>query len=270
MPLTHFQREICRLLAESRERNSHSYVAGGAALNELLASSRQSRDIDIFHDTIEALESTWQTDHDLLLQAGYKVNVTRQLTGFVEAEISQKGDAVILQWARDSAFRFFPLIPHSDFGLTLHPFDLATNKILALVGRLEARDWFDTLSCHQQVAPLGLLAWAACGKDEGWNPQLIISEASRNAKISRDECNEIAWDGAAPDFVELKEMWRAAVADAGEIIEMLPPEQVGKAVLLSSGDVFHGDVAQLRNASQNDELIFHDGYIGGVWPQVLS
>jgi hypothetical protein len=61
------------------------------------------------------------------------------------------GDAtatVLVQWARDSAFRFFPLVEHDIFGLTLHPFDLATNKLLALVGRREARDWIDIVECH--------------------------------------------------------------------------------------------------------------------------
>jgi len=38
---------------------------------------------------------------------------------------------VILEWARDSAFRFFPLIEHPDLGIVLHPFDLAANKVLA-------------------------------------------------------------------------------------------------------------------------------------------
>ena len=28
----------------------------------------------------------------------------------------------------------FPLLEHEQLGLTLHPFDLATNKVLALVG----------------------------------------------------------------------------------------------------------------------------------------
>jgi hypothetical protein len=32
------------------------------------------------------------------------------------------------------------LVEHPDFGLTLNPFDLATNKLLVLVGRLEVRD----------------------------------------------------------------------------------------------------------------------------------
>src|SRR5262245_44561303 len=33
-------------------------------------------------------------------------------------------------------YRFFPLLEHPDFGLTLHPFDLASNKVLGLAGRL--------------------------------------------------------------------------------------------------------------------------------------
>ena len=35
------------------------------------------------------------------------------------------------------SFRFFPLVEHEELGLTLHPFGLATNKVLALIGRLE-------------------------------------------------------------------------------------------------------------------------------------
>jgi hypothetical protein len=64
-------------------------------------------------------------------------------------------------------FRFFPLVEHDDLGLTLHPFDLATNKVLALVGRPEARDWIDAIDCHERLQPLGYLAWAACGKEPG-------------------------------------------------------------------------------------------------------
>ena len=33
-----------------------------------------------------------------------------------------------------------PLVRHDELGLVLHPFDLATNKALALIGRLEVRD----------------------------------------------------------------------------------------------------------------------------------
>lgn len=53
--------------------------------------------------------------------------------------------------ARDSANRFFPLQPHEDLGLTLHPFDLATDKVPALVGRLEVRDWIDVIASHEHL-----------------------------------------------------------------------------------------------------------------------
>ena len=43
------------LLAQARIRNGESYLAGGATLNELLQAPRVSRDIDMFHDTEEAL-----------------------------------------------------------------------------------------------------------------------------------------------------------------------------------------------------------------------
>ncbi len=79
-----------------------------------------------------------------------------------------------MQWSRDSAFRFFPLVRHDELGLTLHPFDLATNKVLALIGRLEARDWIDVINCHDRIQPLGYLAWAACGKDPGFSPASVL------------------------------------------------------------------------------------------------
>ena len=59
MALTEFQRGVCRLLAENRIRSGESYVAGGAALNELLHAPRRSRDLDLFHDTEQALAASW-------------------------------------------------------------------------------------------------------------------------------------------------------------------------------------------------------------------
>ena len=55
MALTEFQRTVCRLIAKNRLVTEGSYVAGGAALNTLLDAPRLSRDIDLFHDTVEAL-----------------------------------------------------------------------------------------------------------------------------------------------------------------------------------------------------------------------
>jgi hypothetical protein len=53
MALTALQRNICRLIAQSR-----------------IESGRISRDIDLFHDTESALEASWLNDRRLLEGGG--------------------------------------------------------------------------------------------------------------------------------------------------------------------------------------------------------
>src|SRR5439155_15582863 len=131
MAITPFQRTLCCLLAETRIASGESYVAGGVALNEILAAPRRSRDIDLFHDTDAALQASWDADRALLEKNGFKVTVLRERPALVEARVASGRDVVVVEWARDSAYRFFPLVQHPELGLVLHPFDLATNKVLA-------------------------------------------------------------------------------------------------------------------------------------------
>ncbi|MBE3112436.1 MAG: hypothetical protein IMZ46_18335, partial [Acidobacteria bacterium] len=51
--------------------SGESYVAGGVALNELIAASRISRDVDVFHDTDQALAASWEADRRALDAGGY-------------------------------------------------------------------------------------------------------------------------------------------------------------------------------------------------------
>jgi hypothetical protein len=126
----------------------------------------------------------------------------RERPSYVQAEVRRGEDAVVVEWARDSAYRFFPLVEHADFGLALHPFDLATNKVLALVGRLEPRDFVDTLTCDRQLQPLGYLAWAASGKDPGFGPAAILERAAR-AHYSRAELAGLDFVSGVPDAATL-------------------------------------------------------------------
>jgi hypothetical protein len=123
MPLTDFQRTVCRLIADARRADGESYVAGGVALNELIGAPRISDDIDVFHDTAQAVAAAWDRDRALIEGAGLTLTVTRERPGYVEAVASRGDDRVLMQWTRDSAFRFFPLVEHDVFGLTLHPFE---------------------------------------------------------------------------------------------------------------------------------------------------
>lgn len=199
MALTAFQRVIIRLLASRRIEGGESYLAGGAALNAITKSARQSRDLDFFQDTAAAVATAVEADGALLAAHGYEVRARRERPGYAEATVARGDESVEIQWTTDSAYRFFQLVQHEELGLVLHPFDLATNKVLALVGRLEARDWVDVIVSHERVQRLGYLAWAACAKDPGFSPSAILEQAGRSARYSAAEIAALDFDGPPPD-----------------------------------------------------------------------
>ncbi|HUR79226.1 MAG TPA: hypothetical protein VM733_00570 [Thermoanaerobaculia bacterium] len=268
MALTNIQRDVCRLIARQRIASGESYVAGGAALNTILDAPRISQDLDLFHDTAAALAATWNADRAALFDAGYEIEVVRERPAFVEAIVRRGAEFVILQWTHDSAFRFFPLVEHPELGLALHPVDLATNKLLALVGRVEARDWVDILQCHAAVQPLGYLAWAATGKDPGLAPDAILQEARRSARYSKAEIAALVFNGPAPDAADLSRQWRAALESAAEIVSLLPYESVGQCVMRGS-ELFRGDSVALSEAIARREIRFHAGSIRGAFPRII-
>ncbi|HEX2254196.1 MAG TPA: nucleotidyl transferase AbiEii/AbiGii toxin family protein [Thermoanaerobaculia bacterium] len=265
MALTPLQRTVCRLLAEHRIESGESYVAGGAALNELLGTRRLSRDVDLFHDSREAVEAAWAADRPRLEAAGYSVTVLRDRPGLVEAEVRAEAGAVRLEWTQDSAFRFFPLVRHPDLGLTLHPFDLATNKLLALVGRREVRDWVDVVECDRRLQPLGYLAWAACGKDPGFSPAGVLEHAARANRYTAGEVAVLAFDGPPPDAAEMSRRWHAALDTARRTVDLLPAQEAGTCVLQGDDlcrlppEELPGSLAALR---------FRTGSLSGVLPTV--
>jgi hypothetical protein len=268
MALTPLQRDVCRLLAEHRKLSGEAYVAGGLALNEVLGGGRVSRDVDVFHDTETALQTSWATDLTLLRSNGFVVEPRRERPSFIEAVIRRGPESVIFEWSHDSAYRFFPLVEHAAFGLTLHPIDLATNKVLALVGRREPRDFVDALRCVDTVQPLGLLAWAACGKDPGWNPVALVDEAVKTARYSQVELDTLDWeDDVRPDARELGERWHRAVAAARALIPSLPPEEAGTCVMDGEVPARFESVAEVAAARTRGAVSFRRGSIRGAFPQ---
>ncbi len=270
MALTAFQRTICRLLADRRIASGESYVAGGVALNEVLAAPRLSRDIDLFHDTATAVRTSWEEDRRILEHEGIRVSVVRERETFVEASLEKDGSTVLVQWAQDSAFRFFPLVRHPDLGLLLHPFDLATNKVLALVGRLEPRDWIDVIECDRRLQPLGYLAWAACGKDPGFSPAAILEEAGRSSRYSAAEIAALDFAEEPPDAGELSRRWHRILNAARSLIRLLPAEEAGRCVLTDRGELFTGDAEALRVAVEQRRLRFHAGSLRGSVPRLIA
>ena len=265
MAATPYQCGILKTLAAQRKERGESYVAGGIALNQLLSASRQSRDIDLFHNSQEAVAATWAADRELLAAAGYMVEPIREAPSFIEARVSLGRERVLMQWAHDSAFRFFPLLEDDLMGLVLHPFDLATNKVLAMAGRLEPRDWIDVLTCDRSIQPLGYLAWAACGKDPGYNPLSLLAEISR-AHYSQAELDMLDFGGPVPDAVLLGRRWHEILRSARDICGRLPANELGKSVITRDRELFRGTAAELVEAAAKQGIAFHEGRLQGSWP----
>jgi len=208
---------------------------------------------------------TWAADRALLTAKGYTVEPLREAPSFIEARVSLGSERVNMQWTQDSAFRFFPLLEDDLMGLVLHSFDLATNKVLAMAGRMEPRDWVDVLSSDQSVQPLGYLCWAACGKDPGYNPVSLLSEISR-AHYSQPELDMLDFSGARPDAVMLGERWHETLRNAKAICRQLPADELGKCVISRDRGLYRGSAADLAKDLEKGDVRFHLGRLGGSWP----
>ena len=57
------------------------------------------------------------------------------------------------------------------------------NKVLALAGRDEPRNFLDINYINREIISLGALCWAACGKDPGFSPTMLL-ESLQNRHYS--------------------------------------------------------------------------------------
>jgi len=263
MPLGDFEKSVLRLLAANR--NPESYIAGATVFLRRDDSLRQSQDIDVFHDTAESLRQAATLDAAVLEKCGYQLEWAERQELFRRAVVSKAGQATKIEWAYDSAFRFFPVQPDSELGFVLHPLDGATNKLLALAGRGELRDYLDVLFLHQKVLSLGALAWAACGKDAGFTPQFLIEEAQRLAHYPAARLSTLLLHEPV-DLVKCKRLWLEALIEARALFAKLPPEEVGCLYLNAEGQSVPPDPA----SAEFSKLRRHFGCVHGAWPTINS
>ncbi len=265
MPLTPLQKDILAVLAAQRSEESH--FAGGLVLNAAADSARYSHDFDIFHELAEEVARASNRDVAVLRAAGFTVetlsreNEWEKASTFRKAKVTRGSESVEIDWAADSAFRFFPIEQDPQFGWRLHLFDVATNKALALSARTETRDYVDILELHKRF-PLAAICWAACGKDPGFTPLSLLKMMRRFARVDPAKLEEI--QARALDPVALKNTWIAISDEAEAKMTQLADEQpdvpIGVAFVDGQGRPgWLGDDATLR---------LHAPSLRGCWPRV--
>jgi hypothetical protein len=265
MPLTALQKDIVAVLARNRSEESH--FAGGIVLNVGEDSARFSHDFDIFHELAEEVTRASNRDVATLRQAGFQVETPsragewEQVATFRKAKVRRGAESVEIDWAADSAFRFFPIERDPLLGWRLHLFDIATNKALALSARTETRDYIDIVELHKTYS-LAAICWAACGKDPGFSPLSLIRMMRRFAKVNPIELDKIK--ARALDPVKLKMAWiemsDAAEAEMIRMADERPDLPIGVAFVDATGKPgWIGNDATLR---------LHAPSVRGCWPTV--
>jgi hypothetical protein len=262
MPLTELQAAIGRLLATNRTEDS--YLAGGAAILVDPNTTRYSHDLDYFHDSEERVASAFAADLAVLHGAGFEVEIELSQPGYIRAIVRRDQAATKIEWARDSSWRFMPVIKSEHFGFQLHPVDLATNKVLALAGRDEPRDVLDTLHLDAAVLPLGGLVWAAVGKDPGFSPRSLLELLKRRGRLQAADLARLHL--AVPvDPTTVKTSWIDALQRAEEFVGRRPPAEAGCLYYAPSQQRFV--CPEINDA---DEIVPHFGRPGGVLPRSLD
>jgi hypothetical protein len=258
VPLTPFQERLASLLAV--DRSPDSYLAGGAAMHIAANSQRYSNDLDYFHDSVERVASASRADRALLHERGFSVEIAIEQSGFVRALVTQGEEATKVEWAHDAPWRFLPAFKHELVGYMLHPVDLAVNKLLALVGRDEPRDFLDIMFAHRSVLSLGAMCWAAAGKDPGFTPALLLDLLRRRGRNRPEDFARLRLR-EQPDLQSLKVEWLEALDEAEGLLATLPPEQLGCLFYSRS----QGRFVSTYTAGDAD-IVPHHGRPGGSLP----
>lgn len=114
MPLSTLQTEIPNLLASHRDRES--FVAGSTPLNR--DTTRQSGDIDVFHDREERVEAAASNEARVLEAAGLEVTWLRRQPAIFAAKIVKGDEFTRLEWVADAtidSFRRFKTLYSATF-----------------------------------------------------------------------------------------------------------------------------------------------------------
>lgn len=180
--LSPLQQRVAEIVAGLDEAEGFA-LAGGAALIARGEVERQTRDLDFFGLTSAAVDRLLPAVERALREAGLTVRHVQVNPGFARLLVEGGDDRTELDLAADA--RLFPAEPGQP-APTLSGEELAVDKLLALFGRAEARDFVDLLAVEPRYG-LERLCRLAAEKDRGFSPAVLAEMLRRFGRLRRDE-----------------------------------------------------------------------------------
>jgi hypothetical protein len=180
--LTPFQERIAAIVAGLDEADDFA-LAGGGALIIRGDVDRGTRDLDFFGLTIESVDRLAPAVERALTRAGMEIVTLQSNQGFVRLVASQGDERCEIDLAADA--RLFPIDTGPGIP-TLTGEELAVDKVLAIFGRAEARDFIDLAAVEPKYG-FERLCELAAEKDRGFSPQVFGEMLYRFDRLQRRE-----------------------------------------------------------------------------------
>ena len=158
-------------------------LAGGAALIARGEVHRRTRDLDFFGLTPAAVDRLVPAVDRALRAAGLVVHHVQENPGFARLLVESADDRTELDLAADA--RLFPAEPAQPAPM-LTGEELAVDKVLALFGRAEARDFVDLMAVEPRYG-LDRLCRLAAEKDRGFTPRMFAEMLAGFRRLRREE-----------------------------------------------------------------------------------
>jgi hypothetical protein len=158
-------------------------LAGGAALIARGDVRRQTRHLDFFGLSGDAVDRLAPAVRSALSGAGFAVGHVQVSPGFVRLIVSDGDQRTELDLAADA--RLFPA-EAGRLAPTLTGEELAVDKVLAVVERAEARDFADLMALEPRYG-LDRLCELAAEKDLGFDLAVFAGMLARLDRLRRDE-----------------------------------------------------------------------------------
>ncbi len=204
--LTLLQRRIATIIGKLPEAELFA-LAGGGALIARGDVDRQTRDLDFFGPDLAGVDKLVPAVERALHEAGMNVHRVREGRGFFRLEVRYLEEVTEVDIGADA--RLLP-IERGELGPILAGEELAVDKVLAVFGRAEARDFAD-LSAVADRYGLVHLCQRALDKDRGFDPQVFRAMLDRFDRLPRDEF-ELP-DQAYERLVSTVDRWRGIVLE---------------------------------------------------------
>jgi predicted nucleotidyltransferase component of viral defense system len=201
--LTPLQEQIAQIIGDALEGSDFA-LAGGAAIISQGLVDRRTRDLDFFGSSSPVLTERLQSIIDSLVREGFQVEVDRQNERFVRLDVRGLGEATEVDFGID--FRLFPP-DQGTHSLVLSSRELAVDKVLAIFGRAEPRDFVD-LAALTQIFEIEELFREAVRKDRGFSLAVFAEMTSRIYRLPRREF--ALSDDAFDDLRVAAASWRDA------------------------------------------------------------